>query len=175
MRSRSVTLLAEGVMILLLGLQSMGVLIWHVQRGQVRHTIKQRIKAGVPEEERVTFRFSADQLRDLDWEEIDREFRLDGRMFDVVARRDLGKGTIELSCIDDKQETLLFAHLDAMTDRAMHDRTSVRPISLSPTFPPMEALHLSAPPTASVIANRTEDSVRPRSGHVSVPDPPPWG
>ena len=39
-----------------------------VERISIRHAVKQRIKAGVPEGERVVFRFTDQDVDALDWE-----------------------------------------------------------------------------------------------------------
>ena len=43
-----------------------------VERISIRHAVKQRIKAGVPEGERVVFRFTEKELDALDWEPAER-------------------------------------------------------------------------------------------------------
>jgi hypothetical protein len=79
----------------------------------VKHDIKRRIKENVPAAELTVIRISdsdkAMQGR-IHWIE-GKEFRLDGRMYDVVRSERRGDTTIYY-CINDVQEETLFANLD---------------------------------------------------------------
>jgi hypothetical protein len=146
-----------------------------VERISIRHAIKQRIKAGVPEGDRVVFLFTARELDDLDWEEERREFRRNGRMYDVVESHQLPEGTIKLACIDDEQETRLFVRLDSLTDLALGERMASRPLSFLACSPPVNPLGLGTP-ERSVVQLRADRRDRAfLSGHLRLPDPPPWG
>ena len=90
------------------------------RRLAVKREIKHRIKAGVPDNERMKFELTAAEVEALDWVKPAKEFRLNGRFYDVVKRID--GDPVVLECIDDHQETELFAHLTDMVDRALDTR-----------------------------------------------------
>ncbi len=52
----------------------------------------------------------------LDWKD-DNEFRLHGRMYDIISTKIHENGTIEYLCIDDEDETRLFANMDNLIKR----------------------------------------------------------
>lgn len=175
MRARTLVPLFSLVLLAGLAWPFMAGIGLQVERISIRQAIKQRIKAGVPEGERLVFRFTDQELDALDWEEEGREFRRNGRMYDVVERHQLADGTVELSCIDDDQETRLFARLDGLTDLALGDRHASRPLVVPACSPPVKGLGLGTP-ERSVVQLRTD--LRDRTclaGHGPLPDPPPWG
>lgn len=111
----------SGIALALLIFHFMGSqLLFHIQRSQVRKEVKLRIKQGVPEEQMLIFRFStaAPGLQNLQWENP-HEFRFRGRMYDVV-RQHTANDSIYLYCIDDQQETRLFATLSELVDNQLN-------------------------------------------------------
>lgn len=90
-------------------------MMFHIQRQRIRKEIKTRIKQGVPKGEMRVFSFSlsGDDLKNLQWHN-DHEFRFEQRMYDVV-HRSIQNDSIYFQCIDDNQETVLFAQLDELT------------------------------------------------------------
>ena len=92
------------------------------QRRAVKQEIKMRLKAGVPQNERTPFQITEAQYAALDWVKPQREFRLNGRFYDVVELKAQTDGTLLLSCIDDRQETELFAQISEIVDLAMGTR-----------------------------------------------------
>ena len=114
------------LLIAVMGWQVVGSVPFLVERAQLRKEIKHRIKAGVPDEERVRFSFSVKAYDRLDWFEPGKEFMLHGRMYDIVERTRLHDGTILLECIDDVQETMLFASLDQAVRGGMEMKTAGR-------------------------------------------------
>lgn len=105
------------LLVSLLSLQSLGpyVLI-QVQQQQLKRQMKRAIKAGVPEAELHRIAFAASRhLRDserVQWMH-EREFRLDGEMYDIVRSEQCGDSIIH-HCIRDDEETALFARLDEL-------------------------------------------------------------
>lgn len=108
----------------------LGALVWQfvqfasfeARRLAVKHEIKLRLKAGVPENERVNFTFSAAAFEALNWVKPAREFKLDDRFYDVVVKSVDADGTVHVACIDDRQETELFADLATMVSLTMDQR-----------------------------------------------------
>lgn len=80
---------------------------FHFLQNQARSEMKARIKAGVPEKELHQITFASEE--DILWVRDGKEFKLKGRLYDVVRR----EGNT-FFCVDDEQETQLFAHLDEL-------------------------------------------------------------
>lgn len=93
-----------------------------MQLGFVRHEMKQRIKAGVPEDERVVIYITPDmeQNAEIFTRIHSREFRLRGEMYDVLSTTIKGD-TLIYTCIHDVKESGLFKNLDAMVHLQMND------------------------------------------------------
>ncbi|WP_417599830.1 hypothetical protein [Owenweeksia hongkongensis] len=96
--------------------QSTGMYLMHsVQVAYVRHEMKQRIKAGVPEADLVLLKIakSEEENSDIFEREHSREFRYYGQMYDVMRLEDKGDTTY-YTCIHDVKESKLFERLDRM-------------------------------------------------------------
>ncbi|WP_417589158.1 hypothetical protein [Owenweeksia hongkongensis] len=96
--------------------QSTGMYLMHsVQVAYVRHEMKQRIKAGVPEADLVLLKIakSEEENSDVFEREHSREFRYYGQMYDVMRLEDKGDTTY-YTCIHDVKESKLFERLDRM-------------------------------------------------------------
>ncbi len=174
MKERPVLPFVLGLLLVVLFWQVGGFMLIQLNRVQVRKEVKHRIKNGVPEEERVVFHFTAAELADLQWMKEGKEFRIDGRFYDVVERTLGPNGTVRLACISDDQETRLFAQLDALVDQAMNTRERRSGGSLSPIwfFPgAMDGGSLLEVP-GTILRFRTEVRA-PAPGHVQCTDPPP--
>lgn len=104
-------------------LQSAGSLVvFKLQQFRIRHEIKQQIKAGVPEEEFVLLKIprTLEQNPNATFQRIhSREFRYEGKMYDI-ARSEAHGDTTWYYCIADVKETQLFANLDALIERDMN-------------------------------------------------------
>lgn len=85
------------------------------QVAYVRHEMKQRIKAGVPEEDLVLLKIAKSEEENSDvFERMhSREFRYNGQMYDVMRLEDKGDTTY-YTCIHDVKESKLFERLDSM-------------------------------------------------------------
>lgn len=104
--------------ILIVGLllfQSAGMgLIYSLQLGAARHEVKQRIKHGVPEEDRVLLKIplSLEQTEnDLFHRVHAGEFRYKGEMYDILKSERHGD-TTWYTCIHDVKESGIFKNLD---------------------------------------------------------------
>lgn len=152
---------------------------FELRLAHVRKEIKVRLKAGVPESERAHFVFHPGEAASLDWVKPGREFRWKDRCYDVVERSTDPSGMVHLDCIDDVQETTLFAQLDGMVERAMGTRGDGRSVNTS-----MLALWKIAPPASPAIVAPWITKARDRGGeldagmlpaHREMEDPPPKG
>lgn len=94
-------------------------LIFKIQQYQVRREIKQRIKAGVPEQELVLLKIPRnleEQPSQLFQRIHSGEFRYQGKMYDIVRQQEHGD-TTWYYCVSDEKETVLFANLDELVNR----------------------------------------------------------
>jgi hypothetical protein len=84
----------------------------------IRKNMKQALKLTLPTRKLSTFHFSAHERRQLKWRNA-HEFVLNGHFYDVIHKRVQKNGDIELRCIDDKQETTLFAKLNSIASEQL--------------------------------------------------------
>lgn len=116
--------MAAGFLLLLLVFQMEGTwLVFKAQQIAVRREIKQRIKAGVPKEDRVTVAIpkSWEAQNNERFQRIHSgEFRLDGEMYDNLNVREKGD-TLYYECIHDVKESGLFAKLEELTAEEQHE------------------------------------------------------
>lgn len=97
-------------------------IVFKIEQVSVRKSIKQQIKNGVPEDKLHYFSFTKKEFLQLNWIRPDKEFRLKKEMFDIV-RSEFNGDSIRLQCVNDKQETLLFARLDELIQKKMDQNT----------------------------------------------------
>ncbi|MGZ5242830.1 MAG: hypothetical protein ACXWEY_09150 [Bacteroidia bacterium] len=90
---------------------------------QARREIKTRIKNSVPSYELHAINATQNEA-ELHWHQEGKEFRLNGKMYDVVHVETKDGQTI-YHCVDDVDEARLFAHLDDMVNENMdHDQSA---------------------------------------------------
>lgn len=97
---------------------SVGILpIFKMKQYSVRKEIKRRIKNSIPEEELHILTFLSPET-DVEWVREGKEFVFGQRMYDVVHKEIKGDSTV-FHCVNDKEEALLFAHLDDYVQKEM--------------------------------------------------------
>jgi hypothetical protein len=102
--------------------QGLGSFVYfQFERKAIRKEIKSKLKAGVPKEELVEFRFSKDQFQKLKWRKSN-EFVIANHFYDVVKRVNNTNDSIVLKCISDKQEDKLFTSLGIMVSSDLHKK-----------------------------------------------------
>lgn len=84
--------------------------IFKLEQYRIRKEIKTQIKNKIPISELHTFRFK-NPTSDVIWIRPQIEFRLNGHMYDVVHEKKY-KTFTEFKCVNDTEETILFANLD---------------------------------------------------------------
>ena len=90
--------------------------IYKLEQGRIATEIKTRIKKSVPVDELHLITFTS--LREIVWIKPGKEFKLGNHLYDVV--QDVSeKGKISYLCINDVEESLLFARLDELVSRLM--------------------------------------------------------
>lgn len=88
-----------------------------MEQWSIQARIKKSIKEGIPESELHVIEFkSAD---DIPWTRVDKEFKLGDRFFDVVHTDPAN--ALRFSCVNDVEESILFAELDQRVQNEVND------------------------------------------------------
>jgi hypothetical protein len=98
-------------------------IVFKIQQCRIRREIKHQIKAGIPEGELHEFNLSKKDYEQLDWVRPDIEFRKGNEMFDIV-RTETTSDSIQLHCVNDKEEAVLFTQLDELIQKKMEKESS---------------------------------------------------
>ncbi len=85
---------------------------------KIRKEMKAVLKQKIPANELIIFTIRADKLNSLHWTKKNKEFRHQDQMFDVVSMENKD-GLVYLRCINDRQESKLFAHLEEFVSKQM--------------------------------------------------------
>lgn len=99
---------------------------FEIERYHVRKDIKRAIKHSLPQNQYKQFNFTNEEFKELTWIN-DHEFKMNGRMYDVVKKNKSKIGFYVLS-IDDVQETVLFAQLDQATANNLNSQPEKAPL-----------------------------------------------
>lgn len=104
--------------------------VFKIQQHEIKQEIKSRIKNNVPESELVILSFdpSSKEHEALIWLE-DHEFLYRGEMYDIVRQFTDEKNIVHYYCINDEQESKLFANLDESVDKNMQDNNKSNDVS----------------------------------------------
>lgn len=147
-----------------------GHLLFHIQRARIKKEIKHQIKNGVPEDEMITFTIHKSKST-LQWIN-DHEFWHEGHMYDVVHQTNKGD-SLFLQCINDDQETSLFASLDKVVNKRLNHPSNKKNIIKSLSYHYLKA-HDTPIPVFSQIENpnsfTSDFSIKT---WASPPDSPP--
>lgn len=104
---------------------------FYLQKRSVRSEMKRRIKKGVPKDELYTFTF--ENGKKPDWTRVDKEFKVENHLYDVVDVRE-GDNAIVYECVSDDQETFLFANLGEQVSRTLGDEKTPTGKAISATL-----------------------------------------
>ncbi len=99
--------------------QSLDYFVFKYRQSVIRKEIKKEIKNGVAETDLTTLTVTQMLNGKLEWIKPGKEFRLNGNMYDIV-RSDFENGNFVYKCINDTQETELFAELDSLVEKRMN-------------------------------------------------------
>lgn len=113
--------------------QNLDFLVFKYRQNTIRKEIKKQIKEGVSESELIEFDAIQIYTSDAQWIKPGKEFRLNGSMFDVV-RKEFKNGKLVFQCINDTQETKLFADLDELVKKRMNGDTDEEKKNLTKDF-----------------------------------------
>lgn len=87
------------------------LVVFKVQQYQIRREIIHNIERGIPESQLTCITVNQENKNKIIWKHK-KEFRYQGEMYDVVKVEKLDEETTVYYCINDSQETHLFAKLD---------------------------------------------------------------
>jgi hypothetical protein len=90
--------------------------LYRLVQNEIRREVKHHLENGIPEEDLVHIAVPVSRTADMDWVRKDKEFRLNGMMYDVVRTETTGD-LISYYCLNDKQETRLFEGLDKLVQK----------------------------------------------------------
>ena len=100
--------------------------VFHLQRKAVRHAMKDRILAGVPASALTEFRYTAQELAEVDFVDGGRELRHEGVLYDIVRKHHDGQGQVVIAAVRDDKETRLMADLGRMVERQVEQDANGR-------------------------------------------------
>jgi hypothetical protein len=116
------------ILLVLMLSQTFGFVVYFENtKSKIRKEMKTRIKQGVPKEDLHDFEFTELEYKNLTWTKHD-EFKLGIEYYDVVWFEKLENGNIHVSCVNDKDETILFASLTQQVNFNLSDSKSNNPI-----------------------------------------------
>lgn len=99
---------------------------FEIARFHVRKDIKRAIKHSLPQNKFKQFNFTNEEFKYLTWIN-EHEFKMNGRLYDVVKKNKSNVG-FSVYCIDDIQETVLFAQLDEATVSNLNNQPEKAPL-----------------------------------------------
>lgn len=95
------------------------LLVYNTNFMLCKKEMKRKIKAGLSETELTYFTFSNRDFENLDWQN-QKEFRHHNTLYDVVKKINTENDSVKIACINDTQESTLFAnlneHIDSFSD-----------------------------------------------------------
>lgn len=92
-------------------------------QNKIQKEIKGQLKKTVPQGELYVINVPVEKVNDLDWKREGKEFRYNGTMYDIV-KSETKNGVVQYHCINDKQETQLFANLEELVNQQMDNGKS---------------------------------------------------
>ena len=115
------------MLLLVFWFSTMGYLhVLRIMQAEIRHHMKAKMEEEIPENELAIISFTPGEK--IDWVRDDKEFRYQGRMYDIVHRSEKD-GLICFHCIDDRQESLLMAQMEKLLKNNVENDNS--PVSKS--------------------------------------------
>jgi len=97
------------------------------ESSRIRKELKKLTKEAVPLDQLVNFVFSTKEIQSLTWTKKN-EFKYRGHFYDVVWRKKLENGKIEVQCVSDDQETVLFEKLDQYVSVNLANQNPDKPL-----------------------------------------------
>jgi hypothetical protein len=111
-------MIASGMILLLISHGIIQFGMFELVQTNLRSESTERINRGIPQHQQVIFRFGVEDYRDkssqINWKDKD-EFRLDGKMYDIIKKETSGD-SVYLYCIIDREESDLYSILDKLIE-----------------------------------------------------------
>lgn len=85
----------------------------------IKEEVKKKAEDNFQKKDLAFFEFSETEFSTLDWKE-EREFRLNGKMYDIVDIKYVSENKIQVYCFDDEKEASLFA----LNEKLIHNNSS---------------------------------------------------
>lgn len=144
------------------------------QLRSTKHQVKALLLQSIPSNDLKTFRFTASEYLNLNWEH-EREFELEGLMYDVVETT-VSNGIYQLVCYPDTEESLIKKKLKALLTLE-HKKPGSSPSTL-PWEQFAKGLFVSTPvsPIALILVSNHWCNFQaevPHPGYSSQLSPPP--
>ncbi len=98
-------------------------IVFKISQSEIRKEVKTFIQLGIPEAQLTTIEISKAKFASINWEKKNKEFFYQGKLFDIVKKKEL-QNSIIFYCIDDKKEIELFADLDEHIDMFVASQNS---------------------------------------------------
>lgn len=114
-------------LLLILGNTFLFVGYFEFTHAKIKKQLKTYLKQGVNLNELIDFEFSEKELSNLTWIKK-KEFKIGSNYYDIVWKKKLKSGKYLLSCVNDKQETILFQNLTEKVQFAMSDFPHEHPL-----------------------------------------------
>jgi hypothetical protein len=83
-------------------------IVFHIRRAEIKDEMKKTLRENIYNQDQEILCFSLNDkaaISKLEWED-DHEFRLDGKMYDVIEKK-VENGKLIIRCISDEKETAL--------------------------------------------------------------------
>lgn len=149
--------------------------LFKILQYQTRREIKLQIKQGIPENELHKIVFAANEKPE--WVREGKEFRYKNQMYDIV-RKEKSNGSTIYYCVNDTEETQLFANLDVIVKKQMDDENSPIGNSIKVLMKIFSQVYLAENPqvfnqTGVECENHFEYQIALTSIHSETETPPP--
>jgi len=150
--------------------------IYKLEQNRITSEIKTRIKQSVPEAELHLISFRSAQ--DIVWTKPGKEFKIGEHMYDVVHNVSKN-GKVQFLCINDVEESILFARLDDLVNRLLDTdgnpihKSGKQIIKLVSLIEDLVQINVEAQPYVAEKVNFPEAFSFYETQSTKVPLPPP--
>lgn len=149
------------VLVLLVFLFNMtGVyILFKVEQTHIRKSIKHQIKANIPIDQLHKFVLSHSSYKELNWIRPNIEFRMGNDMYDIVHLVLCGD-SIQLQCVNDKEEAILFAKLDELLQKKMEQESNTPSSPINKVMKKMKLVYIKYANNISLINKTTNEAFK---------------
>lgn len=166
-----------GLVLLGMAWQGLHMTGLRMKRWMAFEAMEHAIKHGLSDEQLTTFEWSGREYANAQWEKPDREFHLEGRMFDIVRKERGSNGSIILHCIEDVVEQRIVARIVESERLALErsgDRNQDRLVFSDMDRIPQQDTKCPLGVPGCLMAYPVLVCVEVANSLRNAPDPPPW-